>query len=81
MFYTILKFLGGIEQYGIFSLCLFCSIFAGVLLWAFFQKQSHLDYMAGIALDPEPEDLDPAKPEPSGRRLDPQPSTFNHSHE
>jgi hypothetical protein len=51
MFHALLKQLAGIEQYGIFSLCLFCSIFTGVLIWAFAQKKSHLDYMAQVALD------------------------------
>ena len=51
MFHAILKSIAGIEQYGIFSLCLFSSIFIGVLVWAFLQKKSHLDYMARVALD------------------------------
>jgi hypothetical protein len=49
--YSILKHLGGIEQYGIFSLCLFSSIFAGVLIFAFFQKKTHLDHMSRVPLD------------------------------
>lgn len=40
-----------IAQYGVFSLCLFCLVFTGVLIWAFVQKKSHLDYMARAALD------------------------------
>ena len=55
MVHTILKHIGGIEQYGIFSLCLFCAIFLAVLLWAFAQKKSHLEYMSRVALDPEQE--------------------------
>jgi hypothetical protein len=51
MIQNILKHLGGIQNYGIVSLCLFCTIFLGVLLWAFLQKKSHLDYMARVALD------------------------------
>ena len=51
MIQNILKHLGGIQNYGIISLCLFCTIFLGVLLWAFLQKKSHLDYMARVALD------------------------------
>ncbi|MGH7972110.1 MAG: hypothetical protein ACREIC_25635 [Limisphaerales bacterium] len=55
MIQAILKDLGGIQNYGIVSLCLFCSVFAGVLLWAFLQKKSHLDYMARVALDRDQE--------------------------
>jgi cbb3-type cytochrome oxidase subunit 3 len=55
MIQTILKNLGGIQNYGIISLCLFGTVFLGVLLWAFLQKKSHLDYMARVALDKEQE--------------------------
>ena len=51
MIHTILKHLGGIQQYGVVSLCLFCTVFLGVLVWAFAQKKSHLDYMSRVALD------------------------------
>jgi hypothetical protein len=51
MIQNILHSLGSIDQYGIISLCLFCSIFIGVLLWAILQKKSHLDHMARAALD------------------------------
>lgn len=62
MIQNILKHLGGIEHFGIVSLCLFCLIFVGVLFWAFLQKKSHLDYMARVALDPESEES-PARKE------------------
>ena len=55
MIQNILKHLGGIQNYGIVSLCLFCVVFIGVLLWAFLQKKSHLDYMARVALDKDSE--------------------------
>lgn len=51
----ILHTLGGIERYGIASMSLFILVFVGVLFWTFLQKKSHLDYMARVALDPEPE--------------------------
>jgi hypothetical protein len=54
MFKFILQHLGGVERYGVTSLCLFCAIFTGVLIWAFLQKKSHLDYMSRVVLDPEP---------------------------
>lgn len=55
MIQNILRHLGGIEHYGIISLCLFGTVFIGVLIWAFIQKKTHLEYMARIALDPEVE--------------------------
>jgi hypothetical protein len=55
MVHSILKFLGGIQQYGVWSLCLFASVFAGVFISVLFQKRSHLDYMSRIALDNETE--------------------------
>ena len=55
MIQNILRHLGGIENYGIISLCLFGTVFIGVLIWAFVQKKSHLEYMARVALDPEVE--------------------------
>ena len=55
MIQNILRHLGGIQHFGIVSLCLFCTVFLGVLIWAFAQKKNHLDYMARVALDPEAE--------------------------
>ncbi len=51
MIHHILKYIGGIEQYGIASLCLFGGVFVGVLIWAGLQKKSHLEYMSKVALD------------------------------
>ncbi len=51
MIHSIMKHLGGVQQYGVFSLCLFCAIFLGVLIWAFAQKKGHLEYMSRVALD------------------------------
>jgi len=58
MIHSLLKHLGGIQQYGIFSLCLFCAIFLGVLVWAFAQKKSHLEYMSRAALDQDHSDTE-----------------------
>lgn len=55
MIQNILRHLGGVQHFGIISLCLFCAVFVGVLFWAFIQKKTHLEYMARVALDPEPE--------------------------
>ena len=61
MIQSILKSLGGIQNYGIISMCLFGTVFLGVLLWAFLQKKSHLDYMARVALETEPEEIQKRK--------------------
>ncbi len=76
MIHNILRHLANIEQYGIVSLCLFGSIFLGVLVWAFLQKKSHLEYMSRVALDdavgaPSFSDSKPST-------LDPQPSPSSH---
>ena len=55
MIHNIVRHLGGVQHFGIVSLCLFCTVFLGVLIWAFAQKKNHLDYMARVALDPEAE--------------------------
>jgi hypothetical protein len=54
MIHNILKHLGGIEQYGIISLLLFCAVFTGVLAWACLKPKSYLDRMAQAPLDAEP---------------------------
>lgn len=51
MIQNILHHIGSIDRYGVLSLCLFGTIFVGVLIWAFLQKKSHLDYMSRVALD------------------------------
>ena len=53
MIQNILNTLGGIENYGVASLCLFVVIFVGVLVWAGVQRQAHLDAMSRLPLEPE----------------------------
>lgn len=57
MIQSIVRHLGGIEEYGVFSLCLFCLIFSGVLVWACLQRRSHLDRMARIPLEADSEPI------------------------
>ena len=57
MIKSILTLIGGIENYGIISMCLFILVFAGMLIWTFTLKSSHLKRMAAVACDPEPEEL------------------------
>ena len=53
MLHNIIRHLGGVQDFGIISLCLFCAVFVGVLFWAFLQKKNHLEYMSRVALDAE----------------------------
>ncbi len=74
MIHNVLRHLASIELYGIVSLCLFSTIFLGVLIWAFLQRKSHLEYMSRVALDDDPG-------APGGSQLsthDPQPSLSSH---
>ena len=57
MIQNVLRHLGGIEHYGIVSLCLFCVVFLGVLVWAMLQKRTHLEQMARVPLQ-DSEDLE-----------------------
>jgi hypothetical protein len=51
MIKNVLTHLGGVEHFGILSLCLFCLVFTGVLVWAFLQRKPHLDRMARVPLE------------------------------
>jgi cbb3-type cytochrome oxidase subunit 3 len=62
MIQNILRHLGGVQHFGIISLCLFCTVFVGVLFWAFLQKKNHLDYMSRLSLDPEPDKTQTGEP-------------------
>jgi len=53
MIQNVLRHLGGVQHFGVVSLCLFCTVFVGVLIWACAQKKNHLEYMARAALDAE----------------------------
>ncbi len=53
MIQNVLHTLGGIDCYGVVSLCLFSLIFAGVLLWALLQNRTHLDHMSRVPLEIE----------------------------
>ncbi len=57
MIQNILRGLGGIDGYGITSLCLFTAIAAGVVVWTCAQKRQHLDRMARVPLETDSEDL------------------------
>lgn len=51
MIQNVLQHLGGIERYGILSLCLFFLLFLLLLVWAFSLRKPHLDHMARLPLN------------------------------
>jgi hypothetical protein len=55
MIQNVLRHLGGVQHFGVISLCLFGAVFLGVFIWAFAQKKNHLEYMARVVLDVEPD--------------------------
>ena len=61
MIKSILTQIGGIENYGIISLCLFVFVFVGMLIWTLTLKKAHLDNMAAVPLEPLPKDLNAKK--------------------
>jgi len=56
MIQNVLRHLGGIENYGIISICLFFACFLGILVWAFCLKRPFLNAMAAKPLEPDPDD-------------------------
>lgn len=51
MIQNILHRVGGIHIYGIISICLFFSLFAGILFWAIRLKKPYLNSMRNLPLD------------------------------
>ncbi|MDR3456692.1 MAG: cbb3-type cytochrome c oxidase subunit 3 [Verrucomicrobiae bacterium] len=49
--HSILSLAGNINAYGLFSFFLFFGFFTGVLIWAFWLKKNHLNYMGRLPLD------------------------------
>ncbi len=49
--YNVLRHIGGIENYGIISICLFFACFLGLLVWTARLKKPYLDSMAARPLD------------------------------
>ena len=56
MIQNVVTNLGGIGLYGVLSLCLFCTVFAGVVGWTFVLRRTHLDRMARIPLEDDASD-------------------------
>jgi hypothetical protein len=51
MIKNVLTHIGGIEVYGIISICLFFAVFIGALLWAALVRKSFADRMSALPLD------------------------------
>jgi hypothetical protein len=50
MIQNVLSNIGGVEIYGVISVCLFLAAFVGTLLWAFQLKKGYLDSMRDLPL-------------------------------
>jgi Na+-transporting methylmalonyl-CoA/oxaloacetate decarboxylase gamma subunit len=55
MIKSILTHIGGIEHYGIISMCLFVFVFLGMLIWVCCLKSAHVNKMAAAPLENETE--------------------------
>ncbi len=68
MIENVLRNIGGVEVFGIVSVCLFFAFFAGMLLWVWRLKHPYLNSMRGLPLDgppaPRPEPADRPNPDP-----------------
>jgi hypothetical protein len=51
MIKNVLSHLGGIENYGIVSICLFFATFLFAVAWALFQKKALVQRMESLPLD------------------------------
>jgi len=51
LIHSLLREVGNLNAYGLFSFFLFFSFFTGVLVWAFALKKNHLSHMAELPLD------------------------------
>ena len=62
--HAILREVENVNVYGLFSFFLFFGFFIGVLLWSFWLKKKHLNYMGSLPLDggeTEPKKSNPEK--------------------
>jgi hypothetical protein len=51
MIQNVIREMGGIAVFGVFSVCLFFAVFTGAALYAFFQRKSFCDRMRALPLD------------------------------
>ena len=55
MIQNVLQEVGGIGLYGVISICLFISVFGGMLVWASLLKKPFVHRMSALPLEEEPE--------------------------
>ena len=53
MIKNVLSSIGGVEHFGIISICLFFAVFSLSMFWAFLQKKSLLNSMSVLPLEDE----------------------------
>jgi hypothetical protein len=53
MIQNVLRALGGVEMYGIISVCLFFAVFVAALIFAFTRKKPFCQNMSALPLDDE----------------------------
>ncbi len=53
MIQNVLRAIGGVEVYGIISICLFFAVFTGTLIFAFAKNKSFLKTMSALPLEDE----------------------------
>ncbi|MCX6913086.1 MAG: cbb3-type cytochrome c oxidase subunit 3 [Verrucomicrobia bacterium] len=51
MIQNVLSRIGGVDMYGVISICLFFAVFVGVLVWTLGLKRSYLNTMRELPLD------------------------------
>ena len=61
MIQNVIRTLGGIDNYGVISLCLFCLIFALALVWTCLQRKPYLEHMSRLPLESDSNDLNSRK--------------------
>jgi hypothetical protein len=61
MIQNVLRTLGGIDNYGVISLLLFCLIFTLVVVWTLLQRKPYLEHMSRIPLESDSNDLNSKK--------------------
>ncbi len=62
MIQNVLRHLGGIEVYGVISICLFFVCFLGIVGWALRLKRPFLNAMAARPLEADPDQPPSALP-------------------
>ena len=64
MIKNVLTHIGGIEAYGILSICLFFAVFTGMLVWAFRLNREDLDAIGRIPLGDDSSPTSDSNPQP-----------------